>query len=148
MKISDSQGPCEQLFTLSLEAERKIDIIRSKLYSMCGRVGSLLRHLVADLSTVTAIPGRNLSGSLFQLCHHHFIEHQEGLPDNWQKINKCMKTNNNIHSLYNETGQMGFYLFRVGHEESLSSVEALRCCGIPSPAISSTAFRTSVTCAK
>lgn len=42
---------------------------------------------------------------------------------------------------------MRVYLLRVGHEAELSSFAALMSSGIPSPAISSTAFRTSSTCA-
>lgn len=37
---------------------------------------------------------------------------------------------------------------RVGHDEELSSFDALRISGIPSPTISSTAFRTSSTCSR
>lgn len=158
MKICDSQAPCQQLFTLSLETEFNKHMIWPKIYSICRRRCSLLRHLVADLSAVTAFPWRNLSDGLFQLCHEHFIEHQEGMSEDWQKILKSMKANNNnntqssttrwLHLMYKLGKWWQLYLLRVGHDEVLSSFEAFRCCGIPSPAISSTAFRTSVTCAR
>ncbi len=45
-----------------------------------------VRHLVADLSIVADFARRNLPDSLFQLCHQHFIEHQERLPEEKEKI--------------------------------------------------------------
>lgn len=91
MKVSDSQVPCQQLFTLSLEAECKLHIKWPKTNGKYRRARSLKRHLVADLSTVAATPWRNLSGSLFQLCQQYFIKHKEGLPEDSQKIKNGYK---------------------------------------------------------
>lgn len=80
MKVSDSQGPSQQLLTLSLEAESQLQVTGPKMWTLLR-----LRHLAADLGTVTAFPWRNLPGSLLQLRHHHFVEHQEGLPEEEKK---------------------------------------------------------------
>lgn len=63
----------------------------------CGIPQPETRHLVAHLSAVTDFACRDLSDSLFQLCHQHFIEHQECLPEG-QSTGTAQKKKKNLHT--------------------------------------------------
>lgn len=175
MKISDGHVPCQQLFTLSLEEERGLHVqtqtrLMNKLKLSCVIVNlkhfrqcvayhcgipQPERHLVAHLCAVTDFACRDLSDSLFQLCHQHFIEHQECLPEGQSTDTQSMHLSKKNQKTYIPTVQgkwsddevMWVYLLRVGHDEELSSFDALSS-GIPSSTISFTAFRTSSTCSR
>lgn len=60
------------------------------------------RHLVAHLGAVTDFACRDLSDSLFQLYHQHFIEHQECLPEGQstgtQSMHLSKKKTKNLHT--------------------------------------------------
>lgn len=158
MKVSDSQVPCQQLFTLSLDKEQTIAQLWIILQCCdCLWTHCPVQHLVVHLNVVTDYASRNLSDSLFKLCHQYFVEYQEGLPEEKEKtMDEWEKKENALHiyprvSLHFTLGKLGdelIYLFRVGHDEELSSFPALRSSRIPSPAISSTAFRISSACSR
>lgn len=69
-----------------LRFSRCVFVFSTVRETVCRRTCCAVRHLVADLSVVTDFARRNLPDSLFQLCHQHFIEHQECLPEEQEKI--------------------------------------------------------------
>lgn len=118
----------------------------------CG-ISQPERHLVAHLGIVADFACRDFSDSLFQLCHQHFIEHQECLPEGQSRGTQSMHLRKKITYIpivqgkWSDDEVMWVYLLRVGHDEELSSFDALSS-GIPSSTISFTAFRTSSTCSR
>lgn len=110
MEISDRQVPRQQLLTLCLEGER---VLTHALFcrlihthtaqtncpsQTCDAVTtprsalSAVRRLVAHLCAVAVFARRNLPDGLFQLCHQHFVEHQERVPEETEKQGRQLKS--------------------------------------------------------